>query len=179
MVVDNYRLGERGRRHIRVADRPIILRLLPVACTPPLRVAQVNCEGIVRLPLLEVRQQPRDHYSETSERGPRLGSRGSLSRLSLRAFAHSSQGPQARRDRRGLDSHRRDPTRAGEPGDPQVSVQPTTESLFIHSKCHTSSPTRCEYFADRNELRVTCAECKRLIVTFKLAPATKDKPLAD
>jgi hypothetical protein len=51
-----------------------------------------------------------------------------------------------------------------ERGDPHIH-----EELYIHSKCHTDSPTWARYVGG-GRLEIECAECHELIVAIKVAP---------
>jgi hypothetical protein len=44
------------------------------------------------------------------------------------------------------------------------------DGLFLHSACHPDIPTWAEYQVKTGMLRVTCADCQRLIAEIAVAP---------
>lgn len=47
--------------------------------------------------------------------------------------------------------------------------------VYLHSRCHPSSPTWVAFSEHENTLRVVCAECEQEIATFQLG-LPKPKP---
>ena len=48
-----------------------------------------------------------------------------------------------------------------------------SSKLYLHSACHTKSPTWAILYQEKSELEIICAECEKLIVKFKVLQVVK------